>query len=165
MFLKLAFLLLTTKKALKFLQLARKASSTGKNNKASKTVLRSETAFNEKDRQNLKEINSNMKMLLQEIQELKDELAESKAEVIRVRTENSLLKQAVNISVRKLDDIDQYGRRENVRINGVPESTENRDDGEKVALEIAEKLNVNLNSADIQRAHRLGWRKRTMQKP
>ena len=47
----------------------------------------------------MKEINSNMKMLLQEIQELKDELVESKAEVKRVRIENSLLKQAVNINV------------------------------------------------------------------
>ena len=38
-------------------------------------------------------------MLLQEIQELKDELAKSKTKVKRVRIENSLLKQAVNINV------------------------------------------------------------------
>ena len=58
MFLKLAFQLLT-KKALKFLQLTRKAMSTAtcknkKDNKAAKAVLCSETAFNENDRQNLK---------------------------------------------------------------------------------------------------------------
>ena len=59
----------------------------------------------------------------------------------------------------------QYGRTENIRIQGVPESTGNRDDGEMVVLEIAKILNVNLESGDIQRAHRLGWHKKTMRKP
>ena len=106
-----------------------------------------------------------MKVLLLEIQVLKDELAKSKAEVKKVKNENSLLKQAVNICVSKLDGMEQYGRRENIRIHGVPESTGNRDDGEMVVLEIAKKLNVNLESGDIQRAHRLGWHKKTMRKP
>ena len=136
-----------------------------KDNKASKVVLRSETTFNEEDRQNLKEINRNMKELLQEIHELKEELAESKAEIKRMKIENSQLKQAANINIRKVDEMEQYGRRENIRIHGVPEIIGNRDDGEKVALEIAEKLNIKLKTDDIQRAHRLGWRKRTMQKP
>ena len=35
--------------------------------------------------------------------------------------------------------MEQYGRRENIRIHGVPESTRNRDDGEMVVLEIAKK--------------------------
>ena len=61
--------------------------------------------------------------------------------------------------------MDQYRKRKNTRIYGVPQSTKNRDDGKKVAHENTKKLNVNLNSADIQRAYRLGWRKRTMQKP
>ena len=53
--------------------------------------------------------------------------------------------------------MEQYVRRENIRIHGVPESTGNRDDGEMVVLEIAKKTNVNLESGDIQ--HRLGWHK------
>ena len=104
-------------------------------------------------------------MLLLEIQVLKDELAKSKAEVKKVKNENSLLVQAVNICVSKVDGMEQYGRRENIRIHGVPESSGNRDDGEMVVLEIAKKLNVNLESGDIQRAHRLGWHKKTMRKP
>ena len=56
-----------------------KKDSVGKASKA--VVLCSESAFNEEDRQNLTEINSNMKVLLIEIQVLEDELAKSKAEV------------------------------------------------------------------------------------
>ena len=94
-----------------------------------------------------------MKMVLLKIQVLKDELAKSKAEV---KNENSLLKQAVNICVSNLDGMEQYGRRENIRIHGIPESTGNWDDSKMVILEIAKQLNVNLESGDIQRAHRLG---------
>ena len=61
--------------------------------------------------------------------------------------------------------MEQYGKRENIRIHGVPESTGNRDDGKMAVLEIAKKLNVNLESGGIQRAHRLGWHNQTMRKP
>ena len=61
-----------------------------------------------------------MKVLLLETQVLKDELAQSKAEVKKVTNENSLLKQAVNICVSKLDGMELYGKGENIRIHGIP---------------------------------------------
>ena len=63
----------------------------------------------------------------------------------------------MNINLYKIDDLEQYGRRENMRIYGIPESTDSvDDDGEKVILKMAEDLNIELKDSDIQRAHRLG---------
>ena len=52
--------------------------------------------------------------------------------------------------------LEQYGRRENLRIYGVPETNNNNDDGEDVVLRIAKFLQIDLQGMDIQRAHRLG---------
>ena len=63
----------------------------------------------------------------------------------------------MNINFYKIDDLKQYGRRENMQIHGIPESTDSvDDDGEKVILKMAKDLNIELKDSDIQRAHRLG---------
>ena len=59
----------------------------------------------------------------------------------------------------------QYSRRENIRIHGIPESKDKKDDGEKVVVELAEKLGITLESYDIQRAHRLGKMRLPRAKP
>ena len=56
----------------------------------------------------------------------------------------------------KLDELEQYGRRENLRIYNVPEEQDENDDGEKIVLKIAKELKIELHKSDIQRAHRLG---------
>ena len=53
----------------------------------------------------------------------------------------------------KLDKLGQYGRRENIRIHGVLESFDTKDDGEFVVLNIANELNIKIKTEDIQRAH------------
>ena len=51
----------------------------------------------------------------------------------------------MNINHYKIDDLEQYGRRENMRIPGIPESTDSVDgDGEKVILKMAKDLNIEL---------------------
>ena len=55
-----------------------------------------------------------------------------------------------------MDALEQYGRRENLRIYGVPETNNNNDDGEDVVLRNAKFLQIDLKGMDIQRAHRLG---------
>ena len=60
-----------------------------------------------------------------------------------------------------VDALEQYGRRENLRIYGSSESKEKQDDGENIVFELAKELNINLKSCDIQRAHRLGKKKKT----
>ena len=65
----------------------------------------------------------------------------------------------------KLDELDQYGRRENIRIRGVPESFDAKDDGEFVVLNIASELNIKIKTEDIQSAHRLGRIRPNASKP
>ena len=69
-------------------------------------------------------------------------LDDSKIEINKVKVENSRLKQIVNINLYKVNDLEQCGRRENMRIHGIPESTDLvDDDGEKVILKMAKDLN------------------------
>ena len=85
---------------------------------------------------------------------------DNKTEINKRKVENSRLKQIVNINLYKIDDLEQYGRRENMRIHGIPESTDSiDDDGEKVILKMAKDLNIELKDSDIQRAHRLGTKR------
>ena len=58
----------------------------------------------------------------------------------------------------------QYNRRENIRVCGVQEVKPSKNDGETVILNLAKTLRVNLRQADIQRAHRLGKKKKNIEK-
>ena len=122
-------------------------------------------SFNENDRRQIGEIGESIRELIKEVRELKQELKETKAELKTVKIENERLKQAVNLQVFKLDELDQYGRRENIRIHGVPESFDTKDDGESVVLNIANELNIKIKTEDIQRAHRLGRIRPNASKP
>jgi len=62
----------------------------------------------------------------------------------------------------KTDELDQYGRKENIRIYGIPEDFASEDDGERKPLEIAAKLDVPIDAThDLQRVHRLGKKPKT----
>ena len=122
------------------------------------------SGFNNEDRQQLTEINVTIKKLVEEVEYLKEEVEESKLKYEEIKTENEKLKQIVNTTFFKVDELEQYGRRENIRILGVAERTDERDDGEEVVTKVAKALNVELNpELDIQRVHRLG-KKRKVQK-
>lgn len=54
---------------------------------------------------------------------------------------------------RKLDEMEQYQRRSNLRIFGVPESEVNSD---QAAIETARRIGVTLDLSDIDRSHRVG---------
>ena len=119
------------------------------------------SGFNDKDRQQLTEINVIIKKLVEEVEYLKEEVEESKLKYKKIKTENEKLKQIVNTTFFKVDELEQYGRRENIRILGVAERTDERDDGEEVVAKVAKALNVELNpELDIQRVHRLGKKKK-----
>ena len=60
-----------------------------------------------------------------------------------------------------VDRLEQYGRRKNIRIHGVAEKiNSNKDDGEEVVANIAAELAIGINECAIQRAHRLGKKKK-----
>ena len=77
----------------------------------------SEEHFYESDKIILNEINQTMKHL---IKILKFELNRARAETVQVKKENERLKQAsIDLNIFANDDLDQYNRRENIRIYGV----------------------------------------------
>ena len=118
----------------------------------------SSSGFNDEDRKQLNEINSTVKGLIEEIRYLKHEVVQNKLEISQLKVENEKLKQMANLSIYKIDELDQYDRRENLRIHGIQENDSDRDDGEEVVMKIVEELNIGITALDIPRAHRLGKR-------
>ena len=124
------------------------------------TSRSSEASFNDSNRATLNEINESVKDLKEEIRELKLSLVKAKKEIAEVKAENARLKQANNLNIYSHDDVEQYNRRENIRIYGVPESSGKKDDGEQILFEIANELGIEQDNWDIQRCHRLGKKPR-----
>jgi len=117
----------------------------------------SNTSFNEEDRRELHENNNMIKILIEEVKMVKEELESSNRKVKLLELENANLKKTVNLTLYKIDALEQYGRRENLRFHGIPENTtDSNDDGEEMVLSIAKALNIKLDTKDIQRAHRIG---------
>ena len=63
-----------------------------------------------------------------------------------------------------MDDLEQYGRRKNIRIRNVVETDCDKDDGEDVVFEVANALNIELSELDLQRVHRIGKKKTSLAK-
>ena len=112
-------------------------------NRANRNELSS--GFNEEDKQQHTEISVTIKKLVEEVEYLKEEVEENKLKYEEIKTENEKLKQIVNTTFFKVDELEQYGRRENIRILGVAERTDERDDGEEAVTKVAKALNVELN--------------------
>ena len=83
-----------------------------------------EKNFNEDDRKQLYEINDIVKTMVEEIKMLKTQLERSNSKVKRLEIENAQLKQTANLTLYKLDSLERYGRRENLKIHNVPENKE-----------------------------------------
>ena len=83
-------------------------------------------------------------------------------EIQSLRTENEKLRKDVDDLTKRLskaesdnDALEQYTRRNSVRISGVPEDF-NGENTDGIVLKIAEELEVPLNPSDIDRSHRVG---------
>ena len=61
---------------------------------------------------------------------------------------------AVRINAYKLDELEQYGRRENLRISGFKE--EENDDLKKRVIELAKVMGIDIDERDINVVHRIG---------
>ena len=72
----------------------------------------------------------------------------------RLKTENDKLKRQIQMLSLKNDDLEQYSRKENVRIHGFPETDDNED---KVTLvvNLVQKVGVQIDEKHISVAHRL----------
>ena len=131
--------------------MARNAKS-NKNSSTSNDSNTNNANFNENDRKRLYEINNTVKLLVQEVKSLKNEIEKINRKAKRLEIENERLKKSVNLSLFKIDALEQYDRRENTRIHGIPESKNNQDEGKEIVLKIAKSLNVDLQPCEIQRA-------------
>ena len=74
-----------------------------------------------------------------------------------IKTINKKLKQIVSLTHFKLDDLEWYGRKENIRFHNIPEEKSDKEDGEAATLKIAEALEIDFDpEKDIHPVHRLG---------
>ena len=81
----------------------------------------------------------------EKVQKLTDELAISK-------NVNSVLKNSVTMLQRKMNNAEQYGRRENVEVSGVPHNAQNL---EEKLIALLKKIDVNVKPSDIAACHPL----------
>ena len=99
--------------------------------------------------QNFKELRSEMSDLKDVI--IKDLIEENK----KLRESNNKLKDKMMELESEINEINQYGRRNNLEISGIPEDIR-MDKLEEKAIEILGKVNVKVESRDIEGCHRLG---------
>ena len=103
-----------------------------------------------------------MKKLESQVHELKAKLNDNNEEMVKLKAENIKLEQALSLNMFNVDALVQYGRRKNFRIHGRPESKEKQNDGENIVFELAKEFNIELKNCDIQRAHRLGKKRKQL---
>lgn len=104
--------------------------------------------------------NEKIDELIQTIKAKDDKIAELECRVNELEDRVMQLETTNSLFERKIDDNESYTRRQNLRIVGIPEPVDGGfENGEaclvKVREEIA-KLDISLNSASIDRAHRVG---------
>ena len=101
--------------------------------------------------------------LMQNITNLKDEVTNLKDIIIKnLQDENKRLKTKVNVLENKIIDLeiqnnnlDQYSRRNNVEISGIPQSVSDNQLEEKVT-DILEAIDFNITTNEKEACHRLG---------
>ena len=80
-------------------------------------------------------------------------------EIENLQAQSNLFAQSTNLEVRgandegKLDDIEQYGRRQNLEIVGIP--TKPGENTNKIVQEVAKLMKINLSKDQISTSHRL----------
>lgn len=77
-----------------------------------------------------------------------------KAENAKLAAKCEVLETKLAQCVSANDDLEQYSRRNCLRISGVPQHDDESTDN--IVLEIAKKINANTNLTDIDRTHRVG---------
>ena len=86
------------------------------------------------------------------------ETADLKSTISTLQADNKKLTDSVSkLEVKlssRVDDLEQYSRRSCLRIAGIPETQD--EDTDVLVLELAARLNINVQSSDIEVSHRVG---------
>ena len=85
---------------------------------------------------------------------MREELRELRSENDSLKLANKELEKRVAVFERDSHALEQYSRRNSVRVSGIPE--QNNEITDDVILKLAEDMNVQLSRADIDRSHRVG---------
>lgn len=119
------------------------------------TVNRRDSTI-ERVTRNIEQLLSDMFELRKENDVLKNEIALLKKENEAIRHEVDFVKSKQKLISAELNDLEQYSRRNNIQIFGVPEDSSD-ENCEKIAMKIlAQNLQVEVNPTDIEAAHRVG---------
>ena len=101
-------------------------------------------------------LNSRFDSLHNEFLNLKDVVIQ------RLQEENSRLKEKIAVLEKRVDDVEshsylleQYGRRNNIEIEGISDSVSDENFESKV-IDILAEIDVNVESKDIEACHRIG---------
>ena len=95
------------------------------------------------------------------IQSLKNEVSSLQNRVGKLESQVRLLEDALINNEIKINSADQYSRRNNIVIQGIPQSVKSKDLEDKV-INVLDKVNVNVTKNDIEACHRLGDSKKTI---
>jgi len=101
----------------------------------------------------LLEVRSTISNIWDKLVGLESKLEKVQNENVKLKQENQKLKNLVHTEYFRTDELDQYSRRENVRIFGIPEDYTVEDDGKKQLLKLSGKLDIChiiLHEEDIQ---------------
>ena len=82
-------------------------------------------------------------------------IAGLKSTISSLEKENSDLRKKIVDLKGRADAAEQYIRRNSLRVAGIPEET--NEDTDKIILGLASTLNVDMELADIDRSHRVGY--------
>lgn len=76
---------------------------------------------------------------------------------VRLQYHMSRLNDKTDRSQAKEDDLEQYSRRNSIRINGVPQDVKKHEDTDQLVIDVLKKeLNIEINNKDLDRSHRVG---------
>ncbi|KAK3921113.1 Protein unc-13-like protein C [Frankliniella fusca] len=89
-------------------------------------------------------IQKELSSLRQQVDTMKEELVSKDAEIVQLKT----------VVKDGLDEREQYSRRKNLRIFGIEET--DREDTDKLVIDLADKIGVSLQNSHIDRSHRVG---------
>ena len=86
------------------------------------------------------------------------QINKTKVDNEKIKKKNKDLENKIYYMQQDISKMDQYSRRQNVELSGIPNSVEDTN-LEKIVLEILNKIGVKLNSYDIVAIHRLKIRR------
>jgi len=99
---------------------------------------------------------STLKTVSMEVKHLHKEIKGLREENYSLREKNQLLENRISSLEFDINDLEQYGRRQNLEIKGIPMSdNENNAETESKVLKVLKKIDENISHDDIDIAHRL----------